>query len=122
MVKTADALPGFGIVAAVMGIVITMEAISGPVEEIGEKVGAALVGTFLGILLSYGFIGPIATALEHKLNENAKMYQTMKVVLLASMNGYAPQVAVEFGRKVLFSADRPTFIELEDDLKASKGK
>ncbi|HEX8962682.1 MAG TPA: flagellar motor stator protein MotA, partial [Rhodocyclaceae bacterium] len=81
-----------------------------------------LVGTFLGILLSYGFSGPVATALEHKLSEQAKMFQTMKVVLLASMNGYAPQVAVEFGRKVLFSADRPTFIELEDDLKARKGK
>jgi chemotaxis protein MotA len=105
-----------------MGVVHTMESVGIPPAELGKLIAAALVGTFLGILLSYGFIGPVATALEHKLNENGKMFQTMKVVLLASMNGYAPQVAVEFGRKVLFSADRPTFIELEDDLKARKGK
>jgi chemotaxis protein MotA len=120
--KVADALPAFGIVSCVMGVVHTMESVGIPPAELGKLIAAALVGTFLGILLSYGFVGPIATALEHKLSENAKMFQTMKVVLLASMNGYAPQVAVEFGRKVLFSADRPTFIELEDDLKARKGK
>jgi chemotaxis protein MotA len=120
--KMADAMPAFGIVSCVMGVVHTMESVGIPPAELGKLIAAALVGTFLGILLSYGFIGPVATALEHKLNENGKMFQTMKVVLLASMNGYAPQVAVEFGRKVLFSADRPTFIELEDDLKARKGK
>ncbi len=120
--KMADALPAFGIVSCVMGVVHTMESVGIPPAELGKLIAAALVGTFLGILLSYGFVGPIATALEHKLSENSKMFQTMKVVLLASMNGYAPQVAVEFGRKVLFSADRPTFIELEDDLKARKGK
>ncbi len=120
--KLADAMPAFGIVSCVMGVVHTMESVGLPPAELGKLIAAALVGTFLGILLSYGFIGPVATALEHKLNETAKMFQTMKVVLLASMNGYAPQVAVEFGRKVLFSADRPTFIELEDDLKARKGK
>lgn len=120
--KVADALPAFGIVSCVMGVVHTMESVGIPPAELGKLIAAALVGTFLGILLSYGFVGPIATALEHKLNENAKMFQTMKVVMLASMNGYAPQVAVEFGRKVLFSADRPTFMELEDDLKARKGK
>jgi chemotaxis protein MotA len=122
LAKTADGLPAFGIVAAVMGVVHTMESVGLPPAELGKLIAAALVGTFLGILLSYGFVGPLATALEHKLNENSKMFQTMKVVMLASMNGYAPQVAVEFGRKVLFSADRPTFIELEDDLKARKGK
>ncbi|MDD5247900.1 MAG: flagellar motor stator protein MotA [Rhodocyclaceae bacterium] len=120
--KVSDALPAFGIVSCVMGVVHTMESVGIPPAELGKLIAAALVGTFLGILLSYGFVGPIATALEHKLAENSKMFQTMKVVLLASMNGYAPQVAVEFGRKVLFSADRPTFIELEDDLKARKGK
>ncbi|MDO8359080.1 MAG: flagellar motor stator protein MotA [Devosia sp.] len=120
--KVADALPAFGIVACVMGVVHTMESVGIPPAELGKLIAAALVGTFLGILLSYGFIAPLSTALEHKLAENTKMFQTMKVVLLASMNGYAPQVAVEFGRKVLFSADRPSFRELEEDLKARKGK
>ncbi|QDX81387.1 flagellar motor stator protein MotA [Denitratisoma sp. DHT3] len=120
--KVADALPAFGIVAAVMGVVHTMESVGIPPAELGKLIAAALVGTFLGILLSYGFVAPVATALEHKLHEESKVYQCMKVVLLASMSGYAPQVAVEFGRKVLYSADRPSFIELEDDLKARKGK
>ncbi|OHC62607.1 MAG: flagellar motor stator protein MotA [Rhodocyclales bacterium GWA2_65_19] len=120
--KVADALPAFGIVSCVMGVVHTMESVGIPPAELGKLIAAALVGTFLGILLSYGFVGPVATALEHKLHESSKMFQTMKVVMLASMNGYAPQVAVEFGRKVLFSADRPTFMELESDLKARKGK
>ncbi|HTZ00609.1 MAG TPA: flagellar motor stator protein MotA [Rhodocyclaceae bacterium] len=120
--KVADALPAFGIVAAVMGVVHTMESVGLPPAELGKLIAAALVGTFLGILISYGFVAPLASALEHKLNEHTKMFQCMKVVLLASMNGYAPQVAVEFGRKVLFSADRPSFAELEDDLKARKGK
>jgi len=122
LAKVADGLPAFGIVAAVMGVVHTMESVGIPPAELGKLIAAALVGTFLGILLSYGFVAPLATALEHKLNENTKMFQTMKVVLLASMNGYAPQVAVEFGRKVLYSADRPTFLELEDDLKARKSR
>lgn len=120
--KVADALPAFGIVAAVMGVVHTMESVGLPPAELGKLIAAALVGTFLGILLSYGFVAPVATALEHRLHESSKLYQCMKVVLLASMNGYAPQVAVEFGRKVLFSSDRPTFMELEADLKARKGK
>ncbi|HEY6896207.1 MAG TPA: flagellar motor stator protein MotA [Rhodocyclaceae bacterium] len=120
--KVADGLPAFGIVAAVMGVVHTMESVGIPPAELGKLIAAALVGTFLGILLSYGFVGPLATTLEHKLNEEAKVFQCMKVVLLASMNGYAPQVAVEFGRKVLYSTDRPNFRELEEDLKARKGK
>jgi chemotaxis protein MotA len=120
--KVADGLPAFGIVAAVMGVVHTMESVGIPPAELGKLIAAALVGTFLGILFSYGFVGPLATTLEHKLHEEAKVYQCMKVVMLASMNGYAPQVAVEFGRKVLYSTDRPSFRELEDDLKARKGK
>lgn len=120
--KVADGLPAFGIVAAVMGVVHTMESVGIPPAELGKLIAAALVGTFLGILFSYGFVGPLSTTLEHKLHEEAKVYQCMKVVMLASMNGYAPQVAVEFGRKVLYSSDRPSFRELEDDLKARKGK
>ena len=120
--KMADALPAFGIVAAVMGVVHTMESVGIPPAELGKLIAAALVGTFLGILLSYGFVGPLATALEHKLNESSKMFQCMKVTLLASMNGYAPQVAIEFGRKVLYSTERPGFLELEEEVKNRKTK
>ncbi|NTU62014.1 MAG: flagellar motor stator protein MotA [Chloroflexi bacterium] len=120
--RTADGLPAFGIVAAVMGVVHTMESVGIPPSELGKLIAAALVGTFLGILLSYGFVAPLTTALEHKLNESTKMFQCVKVVLLASMNGYAPQVAIEFGRKVLFSTERPTFRELEEEVKSRKGK
>jgi len=118
--KVADALPAFGIVAAVMGVVKTMESVGIPPAELGKLIAAALVGTFLGILLSYGFVGPLAVLLEHKLAESAKMLQCIKVTLLASLNGYAPQVAVEFGRKVLYSTERPSFIELEDTVKQRK--
>ncbi len=120
--KMADGLPAFGIVAAVMGVVHTMESVGIPPSELGKLIAAALVGTFLGILLSYGFVGPLATVLEHKLHESTKMFQCMKVTLLASMNGYAPQVAVEFGRKVLYSTERPTFTELEEEVKSRKSK
>lgn len=116
----ADALPAFGIVAAVLGVVITMGAIGGPPEELGHKVGAALVGTMLGILLSYGFVGPIATALGHQSEEEARFYLCIKTCIIAYLNGYAPQVAVEFGRKVLFSSDRPGFLELEQHVKQKK--
>jgi chemotaxis protein MotA len=120
--KMADALPAFGIVAAVMGVVHTMESLHLPPKELGVLIAHALVGTFLGILLSYGFVGPMASALEQKGHDESKIYEVIKVVLLASLNGYAPQVCIEFGRKVIFSADRPTFSELEDDVKARKGK
>lgn len=120
--KMADALPAFGIVAAVMGVVHTMESLHLPPKELGVLIAHALVGTFLGILLSYGFVGPMASALEQKGHDESKIYEVIKVVLLASLNGYAPQVCIEFGRKVIFSADRPTFSELEEDVKARKGK
>jgi chemotaxis protein MotA len=120
--KMADALPAFGIVAAVMGVVHTMESVGIPPAELGKLIAAALVGTFLGILLSYGFVGPLSVLLEHKLAESTKMLQCMKVTLLASLNGYAPQVAVEFGRKVLYSTERPTFTELEDEVKQRKAR
>ena len=120
--KLGDAMPAFGIVAAVMGVVHTMASVGLPPAELGILIANALVGTFLGILLAYGFVGPLSTILEFKLNESTKFYQCIKVTLLASLNGYAPQVAVEFGRKVLYSTERPTFLELEDEVKQRKGK
>ena len=118
--KMADALPAFGIVAAVMGVVHTMESVGIPPAELGKLIAAALVGTFLGILLAYGFVAPLASLLEHKLSESTKMFQCIKVTLLASLNGYAPQVAIEFGRKVLYTTERPSFNELEDEVKQRK--
>ncbi|MFT3928892.1 MAG: flagellar motor stator protein MotA [Spongiibacteraceae bacterium] len=114
MTKMADGLPGFGIVAAVMGIVITMGALGGPPEEIGHHVAAALVGTFLGILLAYGVFGPIAALLEHKVREESKFYECIKVSLIATLNGAAPQIAIEFGRKVLFHEVRPSYAEVDE--------
>ncbi|WIM06761.1 MAG: flagellar motor stator protein MotA [Candidatus Nitricoxidivorans perseverans] len=122
MSKAADGLPAFGIVVAVMGVVNVMGSVGEPPAVLGKMIGGALVGTFLGIIASYGFVAPIASQLEQKAEEGGKIYQCVKAVLLASMNGYAPQVAVEFGRKVLYSTDRPSFIEMEEDLKARKGK
>jgi chemotaxis protein MotA len=116
--KVADALPGFGIVAAVLGIVNTMASLEGAdTATIGHRVGAALVGTFLGILVSYGFVGPIAAAMEHIAAEEAKAFEVVKMALVASVRGYAPPVAVEFARKLLFSEVRPTFNDLEAHLK-----
>ena len=117
-----DGLPAFGIVAAVMGVVHTMESVGIPPSELGMLIAHALVGTFLGILLAYGFVGPLASLLTQKLEESGKMYQCVKVTLLASLNGYAPALAVEFGRKVLYSTERPTFNELEEHIKKSKSK
>jgi len=122
MSKLADATPAFGIIVAVMGVVNVMGSVGAPPAVLGKMIGGALVGTFLGILLAYGFVAPIAGQLGQKVEEEGKIFQVIKTVLLASMNGYAPQVAVEFGRKVLYSDDRPRFIELEEDLKARKGR
>jgi len=119
--KVADALPGFGIVAAVLGIVNTMAALEGAdTATIGHKVGAALVGTFLGILVSYGFIGPIAAAMEHHANEESKAFEVVKMALVATVRGYVPAVAIEFSRKLLASDLRPTFGDLEAELKGKK--
>lgn len=120
--KMGDALPAFGIVAAVMGVVHTMESVGIPPAELGKLIAAALVGTFLGILLAYGFIGPLANRLEQRLHESGKLLECVKVTLLANLNGYAPALAVEFGRKVLFSTERPSFVELEKHIKQSKAK
>jgi len=120
--KLGDGLPAFGIVAAVMGVVHTMESVGIPPAELGMLIAHALVGTFLGILLAYGFIGPLSSLLEQKLHESSKPLECIKVTLLASLNGYAPALAVEFGRKVLFSTERPSFAELEDHVKQAKKK
>ena len=111
--KLADGMPAFGIVAAVMGVVHTMGAIGRPPAELGALIAAALVGTFLGILLSYGLVAPLGSLLHRRHQEVVKALQCVKVTLLASMNGYAPVIAVEFGRKVISATERPTFAELE---------
>ncbi|MCL2524816.1 MAG: flagellar motor stator protein MotA [Betaproteobacteria bacterium] len=122
MNRMADGLPAFGIVVAVMGVVNVMGSVGEPPPVLGKMIGGALVGTFLGILISYGFVAPLASLLTQKAEEGGTVYKCIKQVLLASMSGYAPQVAVEFGRKVLDSHARPSFRELEDELKARRGR
>lgn len=112
--SVGDGLPAFGIVAAVMGVVHALASADRPAAELGALIAHAMVGTFLGILLAYGFILPLASLLRQKSSEQIKMYQCIKVTLLSSLNGYAPQIAIEFGRKTLFSHERPTFNELEE--------
>lgn len=118
--KLGDAMPAFGIVAAVMGVVHTMESVGLPPAELGILIAHALVGTFLGILLAYGFVGPLATQLEQKAEEGTRILNVIKVTLLANLNGYAPAMAVEFGRKVLDSTERPGFAELEEHVKQKR--
>ena len=110
----ADGMPGFGIVAAVLGIVVTMASLGeGDQAAIGMHVGAALVGTFFGILAAYGFFGPLATSLAHDAKEELNVYEAIKASLVASASGMPPSLAVEFGRKVLYPKHRPSFSELE---------
>jgi chemotaxis protein MotA len=118
--KIGDSMPGLGIVAAVLGIVITMQAIGGPAEEVGKKVAAALVGTFLGVLLSYGFVQPLATSLDLMHEDEARALEVMKAALVAFSKGFNPMVAVEFGRRSIFEDSRPTFQEMEQGLKGPK--
>nr|WP_297526214.1 flagellar motor stator protein MotA [uncultured Roseateles sp.] len=118
--RLAGGLPAFGIVAAVLGVVNTMGSVGQPPAVLGGMIGSALVGTFLGILLAYAFAEPLAGALESKVDEAGKELQCIKTTLLASMQGYAPQVAIEFGRKVLYSTERPSFVELESYVKAKR--
>ena len=118
--RLAGGLPAFGIVAAVLGVVNTMGSVGQPPAVLGGMIGSALVGTFLGILLAYGFVEPLGGLLEQKVEDAGKELQCIKTTLLASMQGYAPQVAIEFGRKVLYSGDRPTFTELEGHVKGKK--
>jgi chemotaxis protein MotA len=114
LTKTADGLPGFGIVAAVLGIVITMGAIDGPVEEIGHKVGAALVGTFLGILLSYGFFGPLAGRMEILGAQELAFFRVVTTMILAFANELPPKVALEKARRSVGSEMRPTREQMEE--------
>ena len=118
--RMAGGLPAFGIVAAVLGVVNTMGSVGQPPAVLGGMIGAALVGTFLGIFLAYGFVEPLAGLLDQKVDEAGKSYQCIKVTLLASMQGYSPAVAIEFGRKVLYANDRPSFQELEKQVKGKK--
>lgn len=118
--KMSDGMPAFGIVAAVLGVVHTMESIGAPPEVLGRSIAAALVGTFLGILVGYGFIGPIATAIEGKVHSDLKILESIKVVLAAISANLAPSITVEFARKILYSAERPSNKEMEDVLTAIK--
>ncbi len=118
--KVGDALPGLGIVAAVLGIVITMQAIEGPPAEIGNKVAAALVGTFLGIFLCYGFVGPMSTHMELLSQSESRYFECMKAGIVAYAKGNSPVVVVEFARRVITSDARPTFQEVEQAVKALK--
>ena len=118
--RLAGAFPAFGIVAAVLGVVNTMGSVGQPPAVLGSMIGSALVGTFLGILLAYAVVEPLGGLLEQKNDEGSKELQCIKTTLLASMQGYAPQVAVEFGRKVLYSTERPSFSELEGHVKGRK--
>jgi chemotaxis protein MotA len=118
--RVAGGLPAFGIVAAVLGVVNTMGSVGQPPAILGGMIGSALVGTFLGILLAYAFAEPLAGLLEQKVEEGSKELQCIKTVLLASMQGYNPATAIEFGRKVLYSTERPTFGELEGYVKGKK--
>ena len=120
--KLADGMPAFGIVAAVLGVVHTMESISLPPAELGGLIAHALVGTFLGILIGYGFIGPLAGALENRGSQVQLMLQCVKATMLASLHNNPPAIAVEFGRKVLFSSQRPSFNEMNDFLKGGKSE
>jgi chemotaxis protein MotA len=120
--KVSDALPGIGIVAAVLGIVVTMGAIAGPIQQIGEKVAAALTGTFLGVLLAYGFVGPFSTNLEHVNAGEVRFYHFIKASVVAFAKGFSPIVAVEFARRTVFAESRPTFAEMETACKKLKGK
>jgi chemotaxis protein MotA len=117
----ADALPGLGIVAAVLGVVITMGALGGPPEEIGHKVAAALVGTFLGILLCYGLFGPIAQRMSKSAEEERAFLNVLRATMIAFLKGIAPVLAVEIGRRAVPVHVRPTFKEVEDACRAAKG-
>lgn len=114
----ADATPALGIVAAVLGVIHTMGSITEPPAVLGKLIGGALVGTFLGVLIAYGFVGPIASGLKAIYDADGKYFQCIKVALLAHLNGYAPSVSVEFARKALYSHVRPSFYEVEEAVQA----
>jgi chemotaxis protein MotA len=117
LAAVADALPGLGIVAAVLGVVITMQAIGGAPETVGQKVAAALVGTFLGILLCYGVVGPIAARLEHLHEAEAQFYQVLRVAIVSFARGASPILAIEYARRSIPEELRPSFSEMEISIK-----
>jgi len=120
LTRVADALPGIGIVAAVLGIVVTMQSIGGAIELIGHHVASALVGTFLGILLSYGFIAPLASNVEQRNAEEGRLYFVFKAGIVAFAKNLPPMVAVEFARKAISAADRPSFVDMETAVKTTR--
>ena len=122
MTTMADALPGLGIVAAVLGVVITMSAMGGPPEEIGRKVAAALVGTFLGVLLCYGLVGPLAARMGKMAEEENAFMQVLRVTMIAFLKGIAPIMAVEIGRRVVPGHVRPTFFEVEEACRGARNE
>jgi chemotaxis protein MotA len=117
LTTVADSLPGLGIVAAVLGVVITMQAIGGAPEAVGQKVAAALVGTFLGILLCYGVVGPLAARLEHVGETEAQFLQVLRTAIVSFARGAAPILAVEYARRSIPVELRPTFSEFEDGIR-----
>lgn len=117
---TADALPGLGIVAAVLGVILTMAKMKEPPEILGQSVGAALVGTFLGVLLCYGFVGPLGRNMEFYAGEKMQYLNVLKVALISFLGGSAPKVAVEFGRRVIPANVKPSFVEIEDAIRQKK--
>lgn len=119
LTTVADALPGLGIVAAVLGVVITMGALGGPPEEIGHKVAAALVGTFLGVLLCYGLVGPLSANMAKLADEHNEYLHVMRVLLLAFLKGSAPMIAIELARRAIPARVRPTFEQMEKHCKQS---
>ena len=120
LTTVADALPGLGIVAAVLGVVITMGSLGGPPEEIGKKVAAALVGTFLGILLCYGFLSPLAASITKSNESESQYYHSLRTGLIAFFRGAAPILAVEFSRRSIPAAVRPSFKEMEESFRGAK--
>lgn len=116
----ADSLPGLGIVAAVLGVVITMGAINEPPEVLGHHVAVALVGTFLGVLMCYGFVGPLSKIMEHYVKDEAAYYQVIRIALVSFVARSTPQIAIEFARRAIPESERPGFDELEKILKGKK--
>jgi chemotaxis protein MotA len=121
LTSVADALPGLGIVAAVLGVVVTMGSLGGPPEEIGHKVAAALVGTFLGILMCYGVFGPLASNMAKSVDEEHSFYSVLRVVMLAFIKGTSPIMAVEIGRRAIPGHSRPSFAEVEKACREKAG-
>jgi chemotaxis protein MotA len=120
MAVVAESFPGLGIVAAVMGVILTMKSISEGAEAVGEHIAAALVGTFLGILLCYGLVGPLATRMEHLMEEEVHMLRTVKACVVAYSKGYSPIIAVELARRTVVASERPSFQELESFVRGKK--